>query len=301
MLKSLFLFTVLLFSLVFSATSHSAPDKEITVLRLTIPSSPVTFITDAVSETLKDNGYKVNYEGFSSCAAGYSWQKSHPTEKSIFILYENYVLPNLIDPNNTLGCYFTINEQTLVTTIGRWWWYVCGHMGTNPTIGKFITERNKTISVWGYPIVVNSFKKIFAAMGAHLKIVGTPSGGDAIELFNTGDVDYYLGVTKSTLARLKGAECFATTANKKETEKYFPGYVSFQSVNANVPFKGLGMDPKIIAVNVDEKEMKSLRKIFKNNPSSTYIKIRDSYAPEERTIKEQVQDLQTQADNLKEE
>lgn len=268
--------------------------EEVNLLRINKPGSQIAMFLNAVRDSLGNTDYKFRLRGLDSCAVAYTWYSNNKDKKSLLVLNEQYSIQNIIFPDNKIGCNFEITEDSLVSSISRNWWMICAHADTDMNLNKFVEEKDKVLALFGLPIIKSHAKKILDSIGADIKILPIASTIDMINLFNTHEIDYVYTTSRTTTSRLQNAKCFATTANPENRDLYYPGLESIEEVYPSVHFKNYNTSSmKVLAYGFTKEEIQVLRDELKNNPSTTFKKIQAADPADNRSIKEQLENIKT--------
>lgn len=293
MFKTLFR-TLMASAFIFFAGLVSA--KEIHVLRMAPAGGGGALWTDALYETLKNNGYSPKLVAMNSCKEAANWIKANPTKAAVYLTFSDYAIMDMANPNHPAACGLTLDESTLVTIVGRWWNFICGHADQNPSIEALRTNPEAKAGVWNYPISLNVAKTHLASVGYTGKVIGFASGKQLMLAFTSKDLDYIILSSENLARSLTNAKCFATSAAPADAQRYMKDRVSYAS-HATLPqYVGYGLWPYIAGVNIDAP---ALRTIFADNPGELYTKLASNLVIETAPIDVQLADLRRVAEQLK--
>jgi hypothetical protein len=282
--------------LVFS-TSLAIAQPSVTVLRLSAPGAGNAAWTEAMVQTLNENGYATTVVGFKSCQEGAKWLKDNPKEPVVAMNFSDPVLLNMVEPSNPAACDFPINKESLVAVSGKWFHFICGHTDKGGDIQSLIDSKGAKIGSWNSPVQMQITKDQMTDIGVkNFKVVSYAAGKDMMQAFVSGDIDYIILSTENFAAGLPNASCFATSAEPKYAALMHR--TSYSEINKNVRHQNSGLWPVIVSYNTD---IDSLRKMFA--PSGKHGPLLDSlmkpYIQVTAPIDEQLRDLNTRAQEIK--
>jgi len=278
----------------FTSFSVDAKNQDIYVLRFAPPGGNIAVWTDAIIDTLKDNGYNPILVPFKNCKEGFKWFQNHKTYPSVFWGQSDAAVLNDIAPNNPAVCGFPVNQDTLVTIISKWWSFICGHKGINDSF-KAMHRGTPKIAIYNHPVKIGVLKAQMKAMGVKADVITFAHPKDQLQAFVSGDVDYIVLNNENLAKSMPNTDCFGTTASVTDAKRYQPGQISF-ATQGDVPFIGYGNWALIQAENVD---MKRMRDIFAHHQSPMMKKLVSAMRPVSEPITQQLADIKAISTKLK--
>lgn len=229
----------------------------------------------AIQSTLVKNGNTLKIKNFTSCQSAYLWYKNN-SDKPIVLMDElEYGIYSQIKPDSKLSCNFPTNEKTIITSVGEYWWFICAHKEVKDPVDKLLNDPNSKIAVWNFPTTLAVFTEQLKAIHAKVKIVPLATGSQRLEAFNTKDVDFYTGSTKSSINQIPNSNCFLTTADTQNAKRYINNIQSIETLGKSVPFVNYSVGKLILGYNVN---LVQLKYAFEKNPSDDYINLKKDYA-----------------------
>lgn len=271
-------------------------DEVIHVLRLAPAGGGLGNWSDAVVQTLQDNGYKAKLVGLNSYQAGRVWLDANSSKAAVYVTFSDNAVFDKLYPDHPASAKLIVDETSLITIIGKWWNFICGHDGKTDTLTALTTGEGEKVGVRSFPTSLEAAKAHMKAIGSSVSVIGFASGKDQMQAFVSGDLDYIIMSTESLARGLPNTTCFATSAPTTLAKEHMPTRVAYESVNPNVPFNGFGLWPVLVGANVDNQ---ALHEVFTQRPGELYQKLRSSFIPETNSITNQLLVLDAIGDDLK--
>lgn len=276
-------------------TFYKKSPEEIHVLRLAPAGGGIAAWSDAVVETLTQNGYPTKLIALNSYKEGQAWQSANPDKPTVFVSFSDNAVFDKHFPNHPAASHLNVNETNLITIVGKWWNFICGKSGQNDTIEALRTSPGAKIGVWNFPVALAAAQAHMQAIGANVQIVGFASGRDQLQAFVSGDVDYLIMSSEGLAHSVANISCFATSAPTQIAKEKMQR-VAYETLTSDLPFNGYGLWPILVGENVDTQ---ALRTVFHKNPSPTYTKLQSSFIPNTDPLEVQLQDLAKIGEDLK--
>jgi hypothetical protein len=279
------------------STSVAMAQPEVTVLRLSAPGAGNAAWTEAIVQTLNDNGYSTNVVGFKNCQEGAKWLKDNPKEPVVAMNFSDPFLLNIVQPSNPASCNFPINKESLVAVSGKWFHFICGHTDKGGNLPALLNSSGAKIGSWNSPVQVKITEDQMTDIGVkNFKVISYAAGKDMMQAFVSGDIDYIILSTENFAAGLPNASCFATSAEPKYAAQMHR--TSYSEINKNVRHQNSGLWPVIVSYNTD---IAPLRKIFA--PSGKHGPLLEAitkpYIQVDAPIDDQLRDLNVRAQEIK--
>jgi len=294
-MKRFFAFLILAFVSGMAFANYNP--SSINVVRMAPVGANGALWVEAISQTLMANGYKVNPVNYNNCKDAYNWFKNHDKEPTVIATFSDYAIINKVDPHSKATCNFPVNKDTLITIIGKWWNFICGHKGVSDNFQYLRSSDKLKAGVWNFPISYNVAKIQLAQMGFKGRVVGFASGKAMLMAFSARDIDYIVMSSENMAKSLPSAHCFATSASIQDKDKYMPKRIAYSEVNKNISFDGYGLWPFVAGYNVDNEK---IRNVLKDHPGALYKKMQGNLVPDNEPVSEQIKQFDDVANTLKE-
>lgn len=283
------------FLLTLGTSITMAAQPEVTVLRLSAPGAMNGAWTDAMVQTLNENGYSTKVVGFSGCKEGAKWLADNPKEPVVTMNFSDPFLLNMAQPNHPAACNFPVNKDTLVAVPGKYFHFICGHADKGDVQG-LLQSNGAKIGSWNSPVQMQITKDQMTDIGVkNFKVIGYAAGKDMMQAFVSGDIDYVILSTENFAASLPNASCFATSAEPRFAAQMHR--TSYVDINKNVRHVNSGLWPIIVSYNTDIDKM---RGIF--GPKGKHGQLLDAllkpYFPVNASVDEQLRELNTRAKEI---
>lgn len=276
------------------AHAQTSPSKTVNVLRAGPVGAGVSLWSEAIADTLRNNGYVVNTIGFANCKESSQWIKNHPDDPYVYMTFSDYSILDDIKPEHPAACGQTMQPDQLITIIGRWWNFICGRTGVNDSLEALVRTDGAKIGVWNYPVSHAVATAHMRTLGSNGHVIGFASGKTMMTAFNTGDIDYIIMSSENLARSLNDANCFATAATSEDAAQYMPGRVSYDT-REDVPFIGFGLWPMVVGDNVD---IAAMREMFQTSPSASFKELQANFIADNSPVEDQLADLKAISSQL---
>lgn len=269
--------------------------NEINVLRGAKPGAGTAAWTDAVNQTLIENGFKTNLMGFNTCQDAAKWVEANPDKPYISVAFSDNLLLGMVDSDNPAACNLPVTNSSLVAITGTWYHFICGQGEYD--LEYLVSDKPKKIGSWNHPvqfkIVQDQMQDIGATNG---NIIGYAAGKDLMQAFVSKDIDYIVLSSENLAKSLPNVECIAASMPTELANSF--GRVAYEELNPNVRHNHSGLFPVIVGEHID---MDKVRPLFaahalKNEQLNALMSV---LLPVDMPIEDQVKDLEQRANNLK--
>lgn len=292
--------TLLALALATSFLSGVSLAKDINIVRMAPPGGASSLWVDAMSETLRNNGYDVSIIGTGTCKEALQWITDNPGKPSIMFNFSYQIAIGMHDPNNLAGCPAPITVDSLVGIMGKWYHFLCGNEGKN-SVQSLVESRGAKIASMNDPIQNKILEDQLTDIGARdFRIIKYASGKDMIQAYVSGDTDYIVYSTESRAEDFPGS-CFITTAPKEVAVTMKNGdtigRATYTDINPNARHAGMGLWPVVVSYNTDIDEIR--RMLQASDKNSLLGKILRTYQPVTSSIEQQIEELRKTSQILK--